>query len=278
MGQRNSEHFKFLLMCLLVLCGACNNVVLQDDADEEEDQLCAGTIVCGGEGDSCYEDAAAMDEGFAITPSDQCLKYVDADGAGSGTFKIWVEDVESSSCVLQADGFEGWQKKLNANGRSYAADDFTNVAEVGGRVCPANVYLNDSQQAVSNRCLYFDTGNANAKFSVVAEFEAGDQSKWFSFNVATCGDKGMRLPTLFETDLNICPNSQGSYPNACQLSPITPSDIDPVFSERDSDPDTVGVPAVANENLDITWTVTPYPDDSYQVHGWDHSKGGAAHG
>jgi len=134
---------------------------------------------------------------------------------GSSGFKIWKE--KSGNRILNSSGLvsNGWQKQLTRAGTAFSATDFTNGANIAGRVCPPNVFVSHSNMTASNRCVYFDGGSAaqllTAAGGVVAEDQLtgwgdansgrGSGSSYYEGNIATCAGKGMRLPTLYETTL-----------------------------------------------------------------------------
>lgn len=204
-------------------------------------------VVCGGAGDSCYDDAPAMAAGEVTTPEGKTIQYVDADGSGSGTFKIWIEKVESGEArVLAGTGLDAWQEKLTANGRAHSGTEFTVDADsnnvitgssiyLKGRTCPPNVFYDADQDGDGgagdandftneSMCLYYaelgsGTYALNGDTSVVGTTGVGDWNdalsgrgtsrSWFESNHVECGNLGMRLPTIYETTGSSCTTDSG---------------------------------------------------------------------
>ncbi len=273
---------------------------------------CTGTKMCGGTADKCYDDSAAISDGYAFTPSGKCLKYIDADGAGSGNFSIWIEEVSSGDAkVLKSTGVDSWQEKLKANGRthqsgSYFSVDTDNNNEISGsadaslasarlstylngRTCPTNVFYDADESGAgatdtpsdftnSNMCLYYshirtNTSSMDQDVSSVgttgvsapsnANSGGGVEASWYESNHVQCGGGttplGMRLITLFETDVNTC-IAPGTFP---QCSDFT----DNVSSGGSAN---AGSPAFAAETGQgvplhpgsLVWTASSYPDPS----------------
>ncbi|NBX75165.1 MAG: fibronectin type III domain-containing protein, partial [Proteobacteria bacterium] len=139
---------------------------------------------------------------------------------GSSGFKIWRE--KSGNRILNATGLvaNGWQKQLTRAGTAFSATDFTSstyIGQIAGRVCPTHVFLSHSVMTATGRCLYYDSGNAaqtlDAAGTSGTEAEdwlqtwnrpatgRGTSSSYFEGNIKTCADKGMRLPTVYETGM-----------------------------------------------------------------------------
>lgn len=189
--------------------------------------------VCGGPGNGCYSDAAALFAGVAVTPLNKTLEYVDTDGAGAGTFKVWKE--VGSTRVLRATGMDEWAKNLNTNGKGQTAVDFTD-ANIGttsrliaGRVCPPNVYIDDSNKFTTGNCVYY-----TPPYGQLSQGANHLTNVWYYANLATCSSKGMRLPTIFETTTTN--TSYATYPKG---------DGSPIFAQSN------GVPTSS-----WTWTAT----------------------
>lgn len=169
------------------------------------------SVICGGAGDDCYSDTAAKAAGIAKTPLGKSLAYVDADGAGSGTFKVWKES--GGNRVLAANGLDQWSKALNGNGNGQSATDFTDpsigtaTTVIAGRVCPGNVYIDSSNKFTTTNCLYYTPTYPLQSLAVagtdgVLGLGLWTEQLWLVGNIKTCSDKGMRLPTLYETGAN----------------------------------------------------------------------------
>jgi len=164
-----------------------------------------GTPVgCGALGNECYTSTGAMAAGLAYTSSQKIL-YLDQG--------IWVQ--ADSTGVLKVDGTDNWQLALNGNGRGFTAGTYLNkeTANLVGRVCPTNVYVDDNNKVVMGRCVYYDrgvmatfgpdTGQGTTTFQLglwnTANGGNGAAASWYEGNIQICADKGMRLPLLYET-------------------------------------------------------------------------------
>lgn len=190
--------------------------------------------------------------------------------SGSSGFKIWRE--KGGNRILNATGRiqNGWQKELTRAGTGFDYDDFTDGANIAGRVCPENVFLSHSDMTATGRCLYYDAGNPpqgtqcyNTDYacdhSGLVEGEDwigywdrptsawGAASSYYEGNIKTCADKGMRLPTMYETTM--------SKPN----SNLPTGDIGVVPTWAGS---ADGVPEVNN-----SWTWTSSADGALSVVG-----------
>lgn len=135
---------------------------------------------------------------------------------GSSGFKIWKE--RGGSRILNATGLvaNGWQKQLVRRGDSFSATDFTTEANIAGRVCPTHVFLSHSTMTATGRCLYYDGGNAAQLLNSDGGTETEDWlqdwnrvasgkgilGSYYEGNIKTCSDKGMRLPTMYESTMD----------------------------------------------------------------------------
>lgn len=150
---------------------------------------------CGAEGDSCYENNEAMTLGIATTPSGKALEYVFANG--SDGFKIWKE--QGGDRILRANGLDEWALELNSSGKGFINTEFTNhkvgtdTTIIAGRVCPPNVYIDDSNKFTTGNCLYYSPTFREAPGHNPTAHE------WFRTNFSTCSEKQMRAPVLYET-------------------------------------------------------------------------------
>ncbi|NBV51055.1 BspA family leucine-rich repeat surface protein, partial [bacterium] len=162
---------------------------------------------------------------------------------GSSGFKIWKE--KGGSRILNATGLvtNGWQKQLTRAGTSFSATDFTVASNIAGRVCPTHVFLSHSQMTATGRCLYYDSGQGAMGLNAASGIEAQDYlnqwnraqtlgpqsgttgASWYEGNIKVCADKGMRLPTLYETD--------SSNPTSAK-----PTDANPTFGGATGVPST----------------------------------------
>jgi hypothetical protein len=205
--------------------------------------------ICGAAADLCYNDEAAMGAGLANTPSGKSIEYV----ISSGSYYVWKE--VGGSRILKADGSDSWAQKLNTNGKGFSGADFTAYGDIAGRVCPNNVYIDDNNKFTSGNCLYYTAEanqalNANGSNSILGLADHGSAAKWYYGNISVCSAKGMRLPTLFETNRTDATTWAQYYPTA---------DGNPTFALGN------GVPAMAV----TTWTATTstYQSSYYWIWG-----------
>jgi fibronectin type 3 domain-containing protein len=176
---------------------------------------------CGIDRDTgCYQMTAALNEGVAMLQDGTLIELVEA----NGDFKVWKE--LNGDRILSAGGLwatdADWQRKLTRNGEAFSANYFTDYKAIAGRACPGNVFVNRAKPAEVDRCLYYDSGSAvtqSLKQSQIG-LEREDwlnswrspysgqstTASWYEGNVKVCADKGMRLPTLFETTVTGAPN------------------------------------------------------------------------
>ncbi len=87
-------------------------------------QLYYNGVMCGGPGDSCYNNASAIAAGVAMTPTGKNLEYY----TNANSFKVWKE--VSGSRILNADGFDNWAMKLNANGKGFSSTEFQSLGYI----------------------------------------------------------------------------------------------------------------------------------------------------
>jgi hypothetical protein len=183
---------------------------------------------------------------------------------GTSGFKIWKE--KGGSKILNATGLvaNGWQKQLSRAGLAITPDDFTVGSNIAGRACPTHVFLGRNNMTATGRCLYYDNLSIqaqwlNAATGVEAQdwlttwnrslTGAGANPSWYEGNIKTCADKGMRLPTLYET----------SFPTSPSQSQYFPTDASPIFG---------GTPVPNNNGYGVAWTATAWfnPANPTRVH------------
>ncbi len=216
-------------------------------------------------GVDCYQTSAALNSGMAYTGSGKLLVL---------TSGIWVQ--ADGNNVLRVNGSDNWHLKLNANGRSFSATNLDRtVANLGGRVCPVNVYVDDGNRVATGRCVYYDQGNPSQRLDATAHdgntnqttagayrlgfwnTTAGGASysaSWYEGNIQTCANKGMRLPLLYETTAN---------------DPVDNKPADPASPSWSSS--TTGVPSVGMSN-----TRTSSASTYYSNHYWMWAGTGAS--
>lgn len=186
--------------------------------------------------------------------------------SGTSGFKVWKE--KSGTRILNATGLvsNGWQKQLTRAGTGFSATDFTNSTNIAGRACPTHVFLSHSDMTATNRCLYYDNINPSQTLNAVGGIEAQDwltswnraatgagvSPSWFEGNIKTCADKGMRLPTLYET----------SVP-----TPTTgvPTDAAPTFGGT-------RVPYSTGSSYDYAWTASAHTTSSIYYWQWNNAS------
>lgn len=211
---------------------------------------------CNGD---CYTDADATNAILAVGPGGLTIVYEDS-GAGTN-FKIWKE--LGGTRILNATGYtsNGWQQTLTRAGTGFSGSNFSTGSNIAGRVCPTNVFLGFSDMKAQGRCLYYDAGSAaqtlDAAGTNLTEAQdwlkawngdltgRGTNSSFFEGNIKTCADKGMRLPTMYETAMS----KPDSYiPTGDGLS------AEPTWSDT-----TNGVPSVGTGR---TWTASAFASNS----------------
>ena len=188
-------------------------------------------FTCGDNAaNNCYTgiNAAALQaDGTTTTALGKNISYIFANGISG--FKVWRET--NGTRILAANGLDQWSKALDPNGTGQSASDFsdpeigTPATRIEGRVCPGNVFIDDSNKFTINNCLYY-TPSYPAQ-SVTADGSDGISglgpwsgippvlpAKWYVGNILACSSKGMRLPTLYETTANqpvsFLPTSDGT--------------------------------------------------------------------
>lgn len=211
------------------------------------------TPLCGASGKGCYDDQIAIAAGVAKTPLGKSLVYVTA---ASG-FKVWKD--KNSDKILRATGLDEWAMKLNVNGKGLSNAGFTAYTSIVGRKCPQNVYIDDNNKFTTGNCLYYTSaskqtldiaGTSQTTDGAIGLIEwntyNGGGAKWYVGNAQACASSGMRLPTIFETNITV--TSDASYPSA---------DGSPAFARNN------GIPP----GSDLTWTASAYLDvtTGYQV-------------
>lgn len=198
---------------------------------------------------------------------------------GSSGFKVWRER-DGNRRLLNATGLvaNGWQQILTRAGTGFDGN-LTNssvVAQIEGRTCPPNVFLNHDQMLGTNRCLYYDSGNSLQQLQAAeatgteaidwlkdsaSEYTFGNSGSYYEGNIKTCADKGMRLPTLYETT--------AENPGDDFRSDGDGLGFDPVFAGPP-----YGVPAVSSEGDEYTWTASAPRNsmDYYCFDVWDENN------
>ena len=143
--------------------------------------------------------------------------------------RVWKE--VGGDRLLRANGADEWAKKLNLNGKGQSGTDFTDAnlgtgsTIIDDRVCPPNVYIDDSNKFTTTNCVYVspeyggqvldaagdDQNNASTMGMKDWTEHNGGAQRWYVGNIKTCSDKGMRLPTIYETKTTS--TSYGQYPS-----------------------------------------------------------------
>lgn len=206
--------------------------------------------ICGGAGDSCYDNATAIAAQLAMTPSGKNLEYY----ISSGSFRVWKE--VGASRILNADGFDNWAITLNLNGKGFSGTEFMGYGNIAGRVCPTNVYIDDSTKFATGKCLYYSQEASSQALNAAGTSQTTygsigmgtwSSAKWYVGNIQTCASKGMRLPTLYET------TTVESGQN------LPTGDGTPTFAT------TTGVPSITNT---FTWSATALPTSTQGYWTW----------
>ncbi|MCX6106293.1 MAG: hypothetical protein NTY08_10740 [Proteobacteria bacterium] len=211
-------------------------------------------------GTNCYTNTTATTTGYAYTASGKNLTLTNG---------VWVQS--DGTNVLRVDGSDNWHYALNANGKSFSTTVLLNktTANLGGRVCPSSVYVDDTNKVAFGRCLYYDIGNAAQTLNAagtsqttlasmgldywnVAGTGNDTASSWYEGNIKTCADKGMRLPTLYETG--------ATDPGSAKPADASPA---PTFNAAS------GVPSVSGSSY--TWTSSAYTGASWGYWLWSAS-------
>lgn len=182
---------------------------------------------------------ATLQDGNENSTAPTTLEYVKAEpNCSSNCFYVWRErDIaqnQTAQRILNATGLWDktqnhlqWQQILNRNGIGYRAtlttetlkigSNTTVISQLGGRACPTNVFINYTNMLENNRCVYYDIGNAAQALNSDSGNEVEDYlnawnssntgrtalSSYYEGNIKTCADKGMRLPTIYETTVSV---------------------------------------------------------------------------
>jgi hypothetical protein len=238
-----------------VRCVLPNNVVVTTAS-------CAGDCYMEGSAPNYAQDLAIGAERLGPSGVTMSLQFAN----GTSGFKIWKE--KSGSKILNATGLvaNGWQKQLTRAGTGFSANDFTVGSNIAGRACPTHVFLSHSNMTASGRCLYYDNINPSQTLNAAAGTEAQDwlmgwnraatgagvSPSWFEGNIKTCADKGMRLPTLYETAVPT-PTSG------------TPTDAMPTFGGS-------RVPYSTGSSYDYAWTASAHSSGAIYYWQWNNSS------
>jgi len=236
-----------------------------DDSMKRTMMDCSYTL-CGNSGNGCYDNTAAKTAGVACLPDGTQIEYV---ASGNGIFKIWKEKYGDER-ILKPTGLYSapgdWQQKLNRSGIGFKSDYLTEKSALAGIACPPNVFLSHENMKATNRCLYYDSGNSGQRLNDSSGTEAADwltlwnspssgrstEASYFEGNVKTCADKGMRLPTLYETTVTIDPLDMSL--------PTGDGDISPAWAQAN------GVPSFIS-----SWTASASNQDTGKFWFWSDS-------
>ncbi|NDC25071.1 MAG: hypothetical protein EBZ49_13230, partial [Proteobacteria bacterium] len=235
-----------------------------------------GVLIPACAGD-CYLEGLAPDyaQGLSVGTIRRgpfyAVMVLQQSGAG---FKYWAE--QNGDRVLNASGYaaNGWQKGLTRAGTEFGGDLTSSsvISQIEGRVCPgttsgAGVFVNFDNMIDGTRCLYYDSGNSRQRLDAAhpdlggasgnlegedwlrswtrASTRRGTGSSYYEGNIKTCADKGMRLPTAYETKMN------------APSSPPTGDGITPTW------PGSNGVPPVAGNGWTATASANAVSTDRY---------------
>ena len=144
-------------------------------------------------------------------------------------------------------------------------EDLTQYQMISGRVCPPNVFLNHDHMTATGLCMYYDSGNAAQSLDAAgtsgteasdwlqhwnrAATGRGTSTSYYEGNIKTCADKGMRLPTMYETSMP----KPGSY------LPTGDTGVNPTWAGSTS-----GVPGFTS----WTWTASAETSLPFSYWGW----------
>jgi hypothetical protein len=194
----------------------------RDSSGNFSSGVTASATTAGNCSGNCFDDAAAKALGIAIGPGGATIEYIKSNSSCSGEscFYLWKERNGNRILAASGNASDGWQKTLNRSGVGFSANDLTDAAvieDIAGRVCPPNVFLDYDNMTATGRCLYYDAGNAaqtlDAAGTTGTEAEdwlqnwdraatgRGTGSSYYEGNIQTCANKGMRLPTMYETTM-----------------------------------------------------------------------------
>lgn len=225
---------------------------------------------CGQRGNSCYSNTWLMSSGRAYVGTGEEIEYTRVNV--SQGFSVWKK--KDDSRVLKPDGFwngpNDWQKRLNRRGSEFVLEDFSDIANLAGRRCPTNVFINHQMMTVTGACLYYDQGGEaqwlnqeKVSGAVAGEdyLERWDdplsgreaQRSWYEGNIKFCADRGMRLPTLYETTAAI-----GS---TLPTTILAEGDVKPTFAGSSG-----GIPPVSNQRV---WTATGLNNGATKFYSFD---------
>jgi surface protein len=170
--------------------------------------------------ENCYTEALTLQSGAErLGPGGSTITLQYANGSSS--FLIWKE--KNGNRILNSSGLaaNGWQKALTRAGTAFDGDLTSSavISSIVGRVCPTHVFIDHSNMTTTGKCLYYDsafysqslsqdwTGGAIESEDYIANaFSAGSgrgsSASFYEGNIKTCADKGMRLPTMYETTMD----------------------------------------------------------------------------
>ena len=171
-------------------------------------------LVCGEPGNSCYDNELVKFLGVAkLAYWDVPITYEKADpNCLNNCFKLWIRTspINGIRVVLNARGTSSfqntkfpWQHGLSADGIGLVPwiqyPDQTKSLAV--RTCPRLTMLDNPESPVANSCLYYDKGVSDKTNGLNPDLKEWSSPSWFVGNHSNCSSKGMRLPTLYETDI-----------------------------------------------------------------------------
>jgi len=252
-------------------------------------------LVCGNPGNSCYDNQTAILVGKAklyglYNKNPRHLEYVPADTgcpASSVTpcFMIW-KQIGTSQNVLNASGLVRnpatgttdlvWQRKLAPDGRSFTTDYVRHDDDTktwAGRACPRYTMIDDPGKPFKDVCVYYDQGSKDGGHDkgikniggIAWEDGIGGRGTetWYAGNFKNCKNQGMRLPTLYETDVTIFTPNRFN-----RRLPYLDSSIDAscLFSAQSFPACKGGYAGVPGfTGLDYTWTATTATENGHTM-------------
>lgn len=172
-------------------------------------------------------------------------------------FPIWREQ-GGQHRILNATGIvnNGWQQTYVIS-TDFTDDDAIN--SIAGRVCPEKIHDPGHPNGYTAGCLYYDQGYGPQALNSssgttgapgidyleswnISNSGGEEEAAFFEGNIATCNNKGMRLPVIYETDII-------DIPSAAEL----PGSGPPAWNSSNG-----GVPSLGS----YTWTATARRDPS----------------
>ncbi|NDE16738.1 fibronectin type III domain-containing protein [bacterium] len=142
--------------------------------------------------------------------------------ATGNNFSVWRE--KYGTRILPATGLwssrTDWQRALTRQGTAFSKSYLTDVSTIAGRSCPIHTFLDPWNLNARGQCLYYSPSTTKSLDSEAATAgrvsgedyienwdspdsltpaENPELPGWYEGNIKFCADKGMRMPTYYET-------------------------------------------------------------------------------